>query len=83
MIEVIGRNIGFEVTGETLIYDTEAMQPPRKNPFGYDIKFTPFDESEETAIEQDATGAPRRANKQSLEKVSYTQSRVMPLATIK
>jgi hypothetical protein len=44
MIRVIGNQIGFEITGRTEIYETEAKQPPRENPFGYDIGFTPFTE---------------------------------------
>jgi hypothetical protein len=43
MITVIGRQIGFTVTGNIQIYETEPVQPPRENPFGYDINFTPFD----------------------------------------
>lgn len=42
MIRVIGSQIGFEVTGDIQIYDTEPAEPPRNNPFGYDISFTPF-----------------------------------------
>lgn len=42
MISVIGRQIGFSVTGRVYVYDTEASQPPRETPFGYDINFTPF-----------------------------------------
>ena len=44
MVRVIGEQIGFRVTGHTRVYDTEPTQPPRPNPFGYDINFTPFDE---------------------------------------
>jgi hypothetical protein len=43
MARVIGEKIGFQVTGDTQVYDTEPTQPPRANPFGYDISFTPFD----------------------------------------
>jgi hypothetical protein len=43
MVSVIGKDIGFEVTGDVQIYDTEPEQPPRENPHGYDIKFTPFE----------------------------------------
>jgi len=43
MICVIGKDLGFEVTGDVQIYATEPEQPPRENPHGYDIKFTPFD----------------------------------------
>jgi len=43
MLVVIGRQIGFIVTGNIQIYETEPTQPPQDNPFGYDIGFTPFD----------------------------------------
>jgi len=43
MLRVIGRQIGFEATGEIQIYETEPEQPPKDNPFGYDINFTPYD----------------------------------------
>jgi hypothetical protein len=42
LIRVIGRQIGFEVTGDIQVYDTEPAQPPREKPFGYEITFTPF-----------------------------------------
>ena len=45
MIRVIGKEIGFTVTGKTHVYDTEPVQPPKDDPYGYDIKFTPFDPS--------------------------------------
>jgi hypothetical protein len=44
MIKTIGNQIGFEVTGDIQIYDTEPSEPPRENPYGYDINFTPFNE---------------------------------------
>jgi len=40
MIKVIGQQIGFTVTGNIQIYETEPIQPPREKPFGYDIIFT-------------------------------------------
>jgi hypothetical protein len=43
MITAIGSQIGFTITGDIQIYETEPEQPPRDKPFGYDIKFTPFD----------------------------------------
>jgi hypothetical protein len=43
MIRVIGEQIGFTITGRILIYETEPSEPPKENPFGYDIKFQPFD----------------------------------------
>jgi hypothetical protein len=43
MLRVIGGQIGFEAIGEIQIYETEPEQPPKDNPFGYDINFTPYD----------------------------------------
>ena len=48
MIQAIGEQIGFTVTGDVQIYETEPAQPPRDNPFGYDINFTPFDSNDAT-----------------------------------
>jgi len=42
IVESIGSQIGFEVTGEIQIYATEPEEPPRENPHGYGIKLTPF-----------------------------------------
>lgn len=44
MLRVIGQQIGFESTGDVEVYETEPEQPPKENPFGYDINFTPYDE---------------------------------------
>jgi len=44
MIKVIGRDIGFEVDGKVEMYDTDAEQPPRDSPYGYDISFAPYSE---------------------------------------
>ncbi len=43
MIRSIGRQIGFQVTGEIELYITEPASAPRAKPYGYGIKFTPFD----------------------------------------
>ena len=43
MISVIGGRIGFALTGDIEIYETEPTEPPREKPYGYDINFTPFD----------------------------------------
>lgn len=43
MIQAIGEQIGFKVTGKIYLYDTEPSEPPREEPFGYGITFTPFD----------------------------------------
>jgi hypothetical protein len=42
MMQVIGRDIGFTVTGRIQIYETEPAEPPGENPRGYDIGFTRF-----------------------------------------
>jgi len=42
MIQSIGNQIGFEVTGKIEVFKTEPEQPPEEKPFGYDITFTPF-----------------------------------------
>ena len=42
MIQSIGAEIGFNVTGDIQIYYTDPSEPPRENPYGYDINFTPF-----------------------------------------
>ena len=44
MLRVIGHEIGFDALGEIQIYETDPKQPPRDDPFGYDINFTPYDE---------------------------------------
>jgi hypothetical protein len=48
MMRVIGRQIGFTVTGDIQIYETEPMRPPGEKPSGYDIVFTPFDADAES-----------------------------------
>lgn len=42
MIRVIGKQIGFDVTGRIQIYDTESEVAPGEHPHGYGIKFTPY-----------------------------------------
>jgi hypothetical protein len=44
MIRAIGKEIGFELIGRVQIYKSEPAEPPRDNPLGYDINFTPFDD---------------------------------------
>lgn len=43
MVKSIGSQIGFDVTGKIQIYETEPEEPPRENPHGYDIQFTPYE----------------------------------------
>jgi hypothetical protein len=42
MIQSIGEQIGFKVTGKIEVFVTEPEQPPGNNPHGYDIGFTPY-----------------------------------------
>lgn len=44
MLRVIGCQIGFDALGEIQIYETDPKQPPKDDPYGYDINFTPYDE---------------------------------------
>ena len=43
MIQYVGEQIGFECKGEIQIYETEPTEPPKDEPFGYGINFTPYD----------------------------------------
>lgn len=42
LIQNIGEDIGFAVDGRIEIYESEPMEPPTEDPYGYDINFTPF-----------------------------------------
>ena len=42
MIRAIAKHIGFDVTGQISVFETEPTSPPREDPYGYDINFTPF-----------------------------------------
>jgi hypothetical protein len=44
MLRVIGGRIGFQASKDIQIYETDAEEPPKEKPFGYDIRFTPYDE---------------------------------------
>ena len=39
---VVGQKIGFEVTGDIQIYETDPTEPPGDNPHSYAINFTPY-----------------------------------------
>jgi hypothetical protein len=43
MLVTIDREIGFTASAKIQVFETDPKQPPRDTPFGYDIKFTPFD----------------------------------------
>jgi hypothetical protein len=42
VFQSIGAQIGFEVTGDMQIFETEPTEPPGEDRCGYDINFTPF-----------------------------------------
>ncbi|EDP57551.1 hypothetical protein [Vibrio sp. AND4] len=44
MLNVIGEQVGFHIKGKVEIYNTEPEEPPKENPFGYGIDFTPYRE---------------------------------------
>jgi len=38
----VGKQIGFNLTGDIQIYESEPKEPSGENPSAYDINFTPF-----------------------------------------
>lgn len=44
MIQEIGEQVGFIITGKIMVYTTEPVKPPSENPHAYDINFTPYNE---------------------------------------
>ena len=42
VFQSISQNIKFKITGKLQIYESEPNEPPKENPSGYDITFTPF-----------------------------------------
>lgn len=47
MIQDIGAQIGFIVTGRIEVFDSAPVKAPGEHPYGYDINFTPFNEDDE------------------------------------
>ena len=45
MIRVIGNKIGFSVDGKIEVYVAEPEEPPSDKPYGYHIRFMPYDEN--------------------------------------
>ena len=43
MASIFGEQVGFSVTGRVQVYDTPPEEPPRDEPYGYGIAFTPYD----------------------------------------
>ncbi|WP_207495657.1 hypothetical protein [Aridibaculum aurantiacum] len=42
VFQSIGGQIGYRVTHDIEVYETDPVKPPEDNPYGYDIQFTPF-----------------------------------------
>jgi hypothetical protein len=42
IFESIGRQIGYEPIDKVEVFTTDAVQPPKDEPYGYDIQFTPY-----------------------------------------
>lgn len=42
----IGSQIGFTPYDEVEIYSSEAIEPPKEEPYGYDITFTPYNDED-------------------------------------
>ena len=45
MIQAIGNQVGFSVDGRIEVYDTAPEQPPGDKPYGYDIRFYPYNKN--------------------------------------
>ena len=42
LTRIVAHKVGFEITGATDVYETEAFKPVEDQPFGYDLQFTPL-----------------------------------------
>lgn len=40
VIEYVGEQIGFKITGKIEVYETEPDSPPDVNPYVYNVKFS-------------------------------------------
>ena len=43
MVLAIGSHIGFRISGEIHVFESNPSKPPGDRPLGYDIQFKPFD----------------------------------------
>jgi hypothetical protein len=43
MMIAISNHLGFKMAGKIDIYATEPDAPPKEKPYGYDLKFTPYE----------------------------------------
>jgi hypothetical protein len=44
LLQAMGREIGFTVTGKIRVFETEPSEPPKPDPYGYEVRFTPLEE---------------------------------------
>ncbi len=42
IVDSVAEQVGFTITGKVEVFDTEPQEPPRQEPYGYDLKFTYF-----------------------------------------
>lgn len=42
LVAYVAEQVGFQLEGQVELYETEPDAPPRDQPYGYDIAFTPF-----------------------------------------
>ena len=43
VFSAVSEQIGFAITDKIDLYETDPSEPPRENPYGYDLNFTPFE----------------------------------------
>ena len=43
MIVAISNHLGFKIADKVEIYVTEPDAPPQDKPYGYDLRFTPYE----------------------------------------
>jgi len=42
IVQSLGNELGYQITGNIKIYETDPERPPKDNPYGYGLNFTPF-----------------------------------------
>ncbi|MEO1476895.1 MAG: hypothetical protein AAFS13_10995 [Pseudomonadota bacterium] len=42
VIQSVGNQLGFRITGKVELYETDAKRPPGENPSAYGANFTPY-----------------------------------------
>ena len=43
ILQSLGDELGYEITGDIQIYETDPERPPKENPYGYGLNFTPIE----------------------------------------